>query len=67
MIPSSQREVLLPQGLCEAAEQRFGQDFGGLEQFLAFVLREMLRNDAEGMNEAEQFAVEQRLRDLGYM
>jgi hypothetical protein len=61
------RNVSLPESLCAAAEEKFGQSFGGLQEFLIFVLREMLNEQAGSMDEAEQRLVEQRLRELGYL
>lgn len=64
---SDLRHVVLPASLCEAVEQRFATHFGSLEQFLSFLLDEVLRNDAARMSETEQHIVEERLRELGYM
>jgi len=61
------RNVQLPLSLCEAAEQRFAGSFADIEKLLEFVLRELLRDDAARMDEAEQKIIEQRLRELGYL
>jgi len=61
------RTVNLPVELCVQAEKRFGAKFGGLEQLLEYVLRDLLRDDATHADEREQQLVEQRLRDLGYL
>lgn len=61
------RNISLPEDLCAAAEERFGKSFGGLQEFLIFLLREMLNDQAGSMDEAEQRLVEQRLRELGYL
>jgi len=61
------RDVHLPADLCTAAEKRFGDSFGSLEEFLVFVLRDLTRDDAASADEAEQRLVEQRLRELGYL
>jgi hypothetical protein len=61
------REVQLPAELCKTAEHRFGTRFGSLEQFLTFVLQELLRDDAKQMDQAEQRIIEERLKDLGYL
>ena len=61
------RDLHLPTGLCQMAEERFGPRFGGLEPFLIFVLQELLRDEAAKMNQAEQDTIERRLRDLGYI
>ncbi len=57
----------MPEELCVAAEQRFGARFQGLESLLEFVLREIVQDDAEILDRAEQELIEKRLRDLGYM
>ena len=57
----------MPEELCASTEQQFGARFGGLESFLEFVLRELVRNDAEALDKAEQAVLEKRLRDLGYL
>jgi hypothetical protein len=64
---SDLREVRLPAELCNDAERRFAERFGTLEQLLTFLLRELLRDEAAQMDQAEQRVVEQRLRDLGYI
>lgn len=61
------RNVSLPENLCATAEQKFGASFGDLEKFLTFLLRELVSDQAESMDEAEQHLVEQRLRELGYL
>jgi hypothetical protein len=61
------RQVELPAELCKRIEQRFGAHRGSLEEFLAFVMQELLRNDATQMDETEKRIIEQRLKDLGYM
>jgi hypothetical protein len=64
---SARRQISLPEELCASAEQQFGARFVGLESFLEFVLRDLLRNDAEALDKAEQAVLEKRLRDLGYL
>jgi hypothetical protein len=64
---SELRDVRLPAELCSEAERRYAARFGDLEQLLTFLLRELLRDDAAQMDQAEQGIVEQRLRDLGYI
>ncbi len=64
---TARRQISLPEELCASAEQQFGGRFGGLESFLEFVLRELVRNDAEALDKAEQAVLEKRLRDLGYL
>jgi hypothetical protein len=64
---SEMRDVRLPSDLCDDAERRFAGRFGSLEEFLIFVLRELLRDQAAQMDQAEQRVIEQRLKDLGYI
>lgn len=64
---SADREVRLPADLCAAIETKFGQQFGNVEEFLVFVFRELLRDEALQLDEQEQQMVEQRLRELGYL
>jgi hypothetical protein len=61
------RELRLPAELCNDAERRFAAHFGSLEDLLVFVLRELLRDEAVHMDQAEQRVIEQRLKDLGYI
>ena len=64
---TARRQISLPEELCASAEQRFSARFGNLESLLEFVLRELVRDDAEALDKAEQAVLEQRLRDLGYI
>lgn len=61
------RTIQLPADLCVDAEKKFSSAFGGIEELLAFVLRDLLRDDARAADEAEQRLVEERLRELGYL
>jgi hypothetical protein len=61
------RELRLPADLCNAAEKKFALQFGSLEELLAFVLRDLIREDAIRADEAEERLVEERLRELGYL
>ncbi len=61
------RELRLPEDLCLAAEKKFGQAFGSLDELLEFVLRDLLRDDTSSADQAEEKLVEQRLRELGYL
>jgi hypothetical protein len=61
------RTLCLPEELCVAAEKKFGHRFDNLEQCLAALLRELLREDAVSLDVKEQEIVEQRLRGLGYV
>jgi len=63
----ARRQISLPEELCAAAERQYGSRFENLESLLEFVLRELTRNEAEALDQAEQAILEQRLRDLGYI
>jgi hypothetical protein len=64
---SARRQITLPEDLCASAEQRFAARFQGLEPFLEFVLRELVRDDIDKLDRAELDAIDKRLRDLGYL
>jgi hypothetical protein len=61
------RSVLLDEQLCHAAEMKFGQRFGTIEELLHSVLQELLREDALTLDADEQRVIEERLRGLGYI
>jgi hypothetical protein len=61
------RDVRLPADLCAAAEKKFRDAFGSLEELLTFILRDLSRDDASQLDQAEQQLVEERLRELGYL
>ena len=61
------RDIRLASDLCAAAEAKFGQRFGTLEEFLTFLLREVLRDDALKADAEEQRMIDERLRELGYL
>jgi hypothetical protein len=61
------REVRLPADLCAAAEKKYAQTFGTLEELLIFVLRDLSRDDGAQLDQAEERLVEERLRELGYL
>jgi hypothetical protein len=64
---TAMREVRLPDELCAAVEQRFGQQFATIEEFLVFVLMELVRDKARQLDQSDQRMIEARLRDLGYI
>ena len=64
---SDSRQLRLPEDLCSAAEQKFGQRFGSVEELLVFVLEDLLQEQASRLDQAEQRIVEERLRELGYI
>jgi hypothetical protein len=64
---TEQREIRLPSDLCTAVERRFGTTFGSIDELVAFLLRELMRGNTLDLDQADQAAVEQRLKDLGYL
>jgi len=61
------RDVRLPADLCAVVEKKFGHTFGSLEELLTLILRDLSRDDASHLDQAEQRLVEERLRELGYL
>ena len=61
------RIVQLPADLCEAAEKKFGHLFGGLDELLTFILRDLAIDDAVEADQAEERMIEDRLKQLGYL
>jgi hypothetical protein len=61
------RQITIPEDLSRAAEKRFGGRFSDIQDFVIFLLQEVLRDESIEIDRAEQAAVEQRLRDLGYL
>ena len=64
---TERRQISLSADLCSAAEQRFSKQFTSIEALLEFVLQELIRDDAEKLDQKEKEILEQRLRDLGYI
>jgi hypothetical protein len=64
---SETREIRIPADLCAAAEKKFADAFHNVDELVAFVLQELIHGDTVDLDRADQAAVEQRLRDLGYM
>ena len=62
------RDLRLPARLCEATERLIaGTKFKTVEEFLSFVLQELTSGDRQQLDERERKAIEERLRDLGYL
>jgi Arc/MetJ-type ribon-helix-helix transcriptional regulator len=61
------RSICLPEELCRAAEQRFAGRFSSVDELVANLLQELLRDDASKMDEHELEIIEHRLRGLGYV
>jgi hypothetical protein len=66
-MPEDMRNLRLSRELCERVEQRFGQRFGKIEDFLIYVMERLVRYDAKVMDQEEQRIIEERLKDLGYI
>ena len=65
---NSWRELRLPSELCEKIEKQIqGSRFATVEEFVTFLLQEIASRNGSRFDEKERQAVEQRLRDLGYM
>jgi hypothetical protein len=64
---SESREIRLPADLCAAAEKKFGGRFHSVDELVAFLLQELIREDTLDLDREDQAIVEQRLRDLGYI
>jgi hypothetical protein len=61
------RNVSLPEELCRAAELKFGQRFGCLDELIVSLLERLLCEDGSKMDAKELEVVEERLRGLGYV
>ncbi len=64
---TAKRQIFITEELCVSAELRFGSHFSGVEEFIEFLLREILQDDAHALDKAEKSVIEKRLRDLGYL
>lgn len=64
---SQLRTVQLPEDLCVEAEKWMAGRFTGLEELVAFLLREIIQDEDNKLDQQEEELVQQRLRDLGYM
>jgi hypothetical protein len=63
-----QKDVQLPARLYEATERLIaGTRFKTVEEFVSFVLQKLTSGDSTQIDERERKAVEERLRDLGYL
>ena len=64
---SGTRSISLPEELCARAEQKFRHRFASLDELIASLLSELLREDAVTMDQNEQKIIEERLKGLGYI
>jgi len=61
------RTVRLPEELCKEAESWLKGRFGSLDELIAFVLHETIKDEGAKLDQQEEEMVQQRLRDLGYI
>lgn len=61
------RTVQLPEDLCAKAETWMSGRFTTIEAFIEYLMNEVMRDDADKLDEQEEQMVQQRLRDLGYI
>jgi hypothetical protein len=66
------RKVALPVDICKKIEHRIAAtDFHSLEEYITFVLEEVLKEEGEehdqAISEEEEEQVKSRLRALGYL
>jgi Arc/MetJ-type ribon-helix-helix transcriptional regulator len=63
------REIRLPEGIVRAIEERIrGTGFASPDAFVEFVLARLLERPGEGtFSEADERALRERLRSLGYI
>jgi hypothetical protein len=63
-----QRNLQLPADLCDAAQILIqGTRFKSVEELLTFVLQQFTSGDGRKLEAQERKAIEDRLRDLGYL
>jgi Arc/MetJ-type ribon-helix-helix transcriptional regulator len=64
------RTVLLPAELYGKIEERVkATDFGSVDEYVEFVMEEVVKEEEEGkaFSEEEEKEVKKRLKDLGYL
>lgn len=65
------RTIKLPKGIIEKIEQGIqGTEFKSIEEYIAFVLEEVARDDEESeeiFSEEDESKVKERLKRLGYI
>ena len=63
-----QRDIRLPAHVYEAVERLIqGTRFTTVDEFVSFVLKELTKADSSTIDERERKAIEDRLRNLGYL
>lgn len=61
------RNIALPEELCRKAEERFRNRFASIDEMVAAVLAELLRDDSAMLDRNEEKIIEERLKGLGYI
>lgn len=61
------RSVQIPEDLYRTIKDRLGSQFTNVDDFVSYVLREVLREDFPSFDESEQKMIQSRLKDLGYL
>lgn len=61
------RTIRLPEDQCKEAEKWLAGRFADLETLISFLLQEIVKDDAEELDQVEEELVRQRLKDLGYI
>lgn len=64
---SDMRTLRIPEALCREAETKFGLRFSTVDELVTAMIAELLRNDSEIMDQAEEKIIEERLKSLGYI
>jgi len=70
MKEQEKKTVFLPAGLYSEVEERVkGTDFGSVDEYVEFVLAEVVKEAEEekALSEEEEKEVKKRLKDLGYL
>ena len=61
------RTISLPEELCVRAETKFRHRFKNVDELVAAVIAELLRDDAAALDIGEEKIIEERLKGLGYI
>jgi hypothetical protein len=61
------RNISLPEELCQRAEARFRNRFENLDEMVATLMAELLREDSAMLDRNEEKIIEERLKGLGYI
>jgi hypothetical protein len=64
---ASTRTIILSAELCQLAEEKFKARFGGVDELITAMLKQLLQGHALKMDEDEQHFLEERLKGLGYL